>query len=296
MSTRRDCLFSLAGLCTHLPLVGDSQSYRVAVEAWRKQQENDFFGPDGPFTLLTRLSPKQGLSSLGEDKSCDLVIPVPRAPAHVGQLEVGTRAAVLRVLPSVHVLVDKQPVTIVAVNDGQSKEAVVDGIKLRLRFRRGALALTIIDPDSPMRAKAAPLRWFPIQEKYRVTADWVPYSQPKPMHLADSDGGGRDWECPGLAAFQLDGRRSTLEPFVNTGENNLFFTFRDSTSGNETYGAGRFFEADLPKGGKVLLDFNKAYNPMCAYNHLYSCPVPPSQNHLQVPIPAGEQKYVNTEF
>ena len=71
----------------------------------------------------------------------------------------------------------------------------------------------------------------------------------------------------------------------------LFFVFGDTTNGQETYGAGRFLEADPPKSGKVIMDFNTAHNPLCAYNHEYLCPVAPRENHLPVPIRAGERKY-----
>ena len=71
----------------------------------------------------------------------------------------------------------------------------------------------------------------------------------------------------------------------------LFFIFRDQTSGKETYGAGRFLYADLPKGGKVVLDFNKAYNPPCAFTPYATCPLPPPQNRLPVRIEAGEKAY-----
>ncbi|HYN00995.1 MAG TPA: DUF1684 domain-containing protein, partial [Vicinamibacteria bacterium] len=71
----------------------------------------------------------------------------------------------------------------------------------------------------------------------------------------------------------------------------LFFILRDQTSGKETYGAGRFLYADLPKAGKVVLDFNKAYNPPCAFTPYATCPLPPPQNWMPVRVEAGEMAY-----
>ena len=94
---------------------------------------------------------------------------------------------------------------------------------------------------------------------------------------------------PGYATFDLMGHSYRLDPVVEDGE--LFFIFKDPTAGKTTYGAGRFLKADMPKEGKVVLDFNKAYNPPCAFTPYATCPLPPKQNRLPVKVEAGELKY-----
>ena len=102
--------------------------------------------------------------------------------------------------------------------------------------------------------------------------------------------GQRDEEnSPGYAVFQWDGREQRLYPTEEEGR--LFFVFRDLTTGKETYPAGRMFYADMPHDGHVVLDFNKAYNPPCAFTPFATCPLPPPQNRLPVRIEAGELKY-----
>src|SRR5437667_265810 len=86
-----------------------------------------------------------------------------------------------------------------------------------------------------------------------------------------------------------DGREFRLEPVIEEGETDLFFIFRDRTAGKETYGAGRFLYAAPPRDGKIELDFNKAYNPPCAFTPYATCPLPPKQNILPVRIEAGER-------
>jgi uncharacterized protein (DUF1684 family) len=91
----------------------------------------------------------------------------------------------------------------------------------------------------------------------------------------------------------LDGKNFKLQPVLSSDGKELSFWFRDATAGQETYGAGRFLETDLPQNGKVVIDFNKAYNPYCAFNTLYVCPIPPKENHLAVRIPVGERNYLH---
>jgi uncharacterized protein (DUF1684 family) len=98
-----------------------------------------------------------------------------------------------------------------------------------------------------------------------------------------------DESTPGYAEFELGGKTWRLEPTVEDGL--LFFTFRDATSGKETYPPGRFMKSEMPKNGEVLLDFNKAYNPPCAFTAFATCPLPPRQNTVGAAITAGEKKY-----
>jgi uncharacterized protein (DUF1684 family) len=101
----------------------------------------------------------------------------------------------------------------------------------------------------------------------------------------------------GFVQFQLNGMEHQLTVFQNMElkkqegyTNYLFLPFRDSSSGNESYGGGRYLDLDIPKGEKILLDFNLAYNPYCVYSDRYSCPIPPEENRLKTAIRAGEKK------
>ena len=102
-------------------------------------------------------------------------------------------------------------------------------------------------------------------------------------------GSQREYPSRGYVSFTIDGEAFTMQP-IQSGEG-LFFVFRDATSGKQTYGAGRFLDTDAPKNGTVILDFNKATNPLCAYNAFVVCPMAPKQNRLPAPIPAGEMNY-----
>jgi hypothetical protein len=96
-----------------------------------------------------------------------------------------------------------------------------------------------------------------------------------------------------MVHFDVDGRTATLTLFGSHDSDDLFLPFRDATSGQETYGAGRYIDVGAARDGRVTVDFNLAYNPYCAYNPSYSCPLPPRENWLDVPIRAGEQDYAS---
>src|SRR5438105_8629089 len=119
-----------------------------------------------------------------------------------------------------------------------------------------------------------------------MLARFAAYEQPKAVAVRNILGSEYQYTSPGYVVFALEGRELRLEPVLE--EKRLFFIFRDGTAGKETYGAGRFLYADLPRDGKVELDFNKAENPPCAFTPYATCPLPPKQNILPVRIEAGE--------
>jgi uncharacterized protein len=118
----------------------------------------------------------------------------------------------------------------------------------------------------------------------------VPHAQPRTLELADVTGSVQKMTAPGYVVFQHQGRQLKLEPVLeDPSAKELFFIFRDGTSGHETYGAGRYLYAPLPRDGTVVLDFNKAYSPPCAFTRYATCPLPPRQNRLPVRVEAGEK-------
>ena len=139
------------------------------------------------------------------------------------------------------------------------------------------------------------LAFYPINEMFLVkaTITLTPYSAPFKMKTStDRLADYRQW---GIAHFEIDTQSFELPVYQNLRLLNmpeyksyLFIPFTDLTNGDETYGAGRYVEASIPEGDTLIIDFNKAYNPYCAYNDKYSCPIPPVKNHLEIEVKAGE--------
>jgi uncharacterized protein (DUF1684 family) len=140
------------------------------------------------------------------------------------------------------------------------------------------------------------LQYYPPDIRYKITADLIPVQNKKPVVLATNDGKEQRYIEYAHAEFDLDGYHHSLLilEVVDMGpfRGKLFLAFGDETSAVETYGAGRYLDVNkAPGSNTITLDFNKSYNPYCAYNEKYSCPFPPPENLLKVPINAGEKKY-----
>jgi len=150
----------------------------------------------------------------------------------------------------------------------------------------------------PERAGFQGLSYYPINPDLRFRAKLIRYPRPKQIRLGTNTGEIRSGLRYGYFEFQVENRTCRLnvyklEDAPDHGAS-LFIPFRDATSGKETYGSGRYLDLKENTSGIYDLDFNLAYNPYCAYNSEFSCPFPPAENTLQVPIRAGEKKYSKT--
>jgi len=150
-----------------------------------------------------------------------------------------------------------------------------------------------VDEPIPQAAQRyfLPLKYFPVDQAYAVTASFTPAAARTPLKMPTSMGKMRDMEQVGTLSFTLKGQLLSLGAFVEAGTppNRLFVPFTDLTSGTETYSAGRYLEFDRAPSGIYTIDFNRAFHPYCYYNENYDCPYPPPSNRLPVPIRAGEK-------
>ena len=135
------------------------------------------------------------------------------------------------------------------------------------------------------------LSYFPIDPEYRVSAKFIKNPREQVVTINITDGSLREYYVYGWAEFTLDGKDLRLTVFkpVKKDSEYFFIPFYDDTSAETTYGGGRYVEPESIDGKKIIIDFNLAYNPYCAFNHRYRCPIPPRENNLKVPILAGEK-------
>ncbi|MEZ4826473.1 MAG: DUF1684 domain-containing protein [Bacteroidia bacterium] len=148
------------------------------------------------------------------------------------------------------------------------------------------------DPESPIKKEDRPgfqgLKYFPPNEDYLVPATFIPFPDPDTLLLLTSTGTDYEVIRAGKLAFTLQGQSLELTAFLylEPGKDAYFVPFRDLTTNVSTYGGGRYM--DIPAGDPLMIDFNKAYNPYCAYNASFVCPLPPKENKLNLEILAGE--------
>ena len=267
--------------------------YVREIESWRAKREEGLRAPDGWLSVVGLHWLREGTSTLGSDKASDIVLPLP-APPRVGVLEMSKGRTKVEVRPGVTVLSQGKPVTELELHPdtgGHPDVLAVGPVSMYVIERGGRYALRVKDPESPRRRSFKGLEWYPVREGYRVTARFVPYDPPRPIPIANVLGMVEPMPSPGHVVFTINGREVQLDPVLEEpGAKELFFIFRDATAGKETYPAGRFLYSDMPKDGRVVLDFNKAYSPPCAFTTFATCPLPPKQNRLDVRIEAGEKR------
>ena len=167
-------------------------------------------------------------------------------------------------------------------------------------FRKQKDKFFLENQDSPLtqedKDQGKGLSYYDFDEKYRVNAKLIPEQHPGIFRVQTTTGDHKEYTRIGRLEFELDGQQLCLTAFMPPSDeplhgNRIFVPFRDKTSGKESYGAGRYLDLNKRESGEYVVDFNKAYNPYCAYSPYYSCPLPPGENNLTVEIRAGEKLY-----
>lgn len=281
--------------CLLLVTFAQTSSFEGETRKWREQRNEELRAANGWLAVVGLFWLQEGSNSFGAGKRMNIVLPAGSAPAHVGTLELANGVVTLRVADGVNVTdIGGNPLQNYVMRfDGGDQPAafLVGSLNLSVIKRGNRYGLRVRDKNSQALREFKGLEWFPAQESYRVTATFTPYDQPKEIMIANVIGDQLRMKSPGVLTFDLNGATHRLLPVVEDGEDQFFIIFRDQTAGKTTYGAGRFLYADLPKEGKVILDFNRAENPPCAFTPFATCPLPPRANFLSIPIPAGERAF-----
>jgi len=276
--------------------------YEQQVQQWRKGRVERLTAPSGWLSLIGLDWLKEGANRIGSGDDNDLVLKA--GPAHLGTLTLakdgalhlalaegsdatvdGKPASEATLIDDMHATGDTPPTTVAF---GTASFYVID--------RDGRKALRIKDSAAATRKDFLGIDYFPIDPSWHVVADWVPFEPKQTLEIGSVIGTIDKVDVPGKAVFQRDGHSFELLPYQEEPDGDLFFVIADRTSGKETYGAARFLYAKLPEhglaqAGKVILDFNEAYNPPCAFTPFATCPLAPPENRLDLRITAGERKY-----
>lgn len=276
------------------PVQKIDRAYVDEIETAWTEREARLMADDGWLSLigLTWLEP--GPNLVGTFPEAVVVLPEDAAPAEVCVLELSEDGRVnLGPSPSTELTVNGMPAEpreLASDASGDPDELRVGRLLFYLISRGDRIGVRVKDPEAPTRTGFAGLEHFPIDPAYRVTATLEHFPEPREVAIPTVIGEPSMMLAPGRLRFRVDGRDVSLEPYVSSPDDReLFLVFRDATSGVTTYGAGRFLSAAITEDSdEVVLDFNLATNPPCAFTPFATCPLPSPENTLPIPIEAGE--------
>lgn len=181
-----------------------------------------------------------------------------------------------------------------SMQGGEDKELYIKKVEQSRREKDRSFKNTPASPlPDSLKFSFKGLSYYPVDLSYKVNAKVLKFTEREKVQVPTSDGKRKDYIKFGFAEFKLKDnllKVLLLEP-VGEEDARLLVAFADETSAKETYGGGRYIDVDIPSGNSMVIDFNKAYNPFCAYNAEYSCPLPPKENILMIPVEAGEKNF-----
>jgi uncharacterized protein (DUF1684 family) len=268
------------------------QTHEEQIRDWRQHRNDRLASDSGWLTLVGLEWLQEGENQVGSGASS--TIKMPGGPAHWGTIHVDGDE--LRFVPA--------PNSGVTVNGAEATEVLLVADKAgtptlissgNLSFYvifRESYALRIKDSQAPALQGFTGVQTYDFQPDWKFNARFIPAEEGQTIEIANVLGHFSPSPVYGLAEFERDGVNYRLLALGDESSESLWFLFADRTSGRETYGAGRFLYSDgMPENGRLLVDFNKAYNPPCAFNDYSTCPLPPQQNRLDLAVTAGEKDY-----
>jgi uncharacterized protein (DUF1684 family) len=272
----------------------DPAEHLADVERWHATRVARLTAPDGWLSLagLFWLSP--GENPVGSDPSNAVVLP--RGPTRLGTVDLRDGLITGRFDPSAGATVDGSPATALELStDAQGATPTMlrlGAISFYVIDREGRPAVRVKDADNPARSGFVGIDRFPVDLAWRLEARFEEHPPGSTVLAPDVLGRGQTYRNPGAVTFTLWGREHRLEAFREPNEDDLFIVFGDLTNGALTFDGGRYLYAGAPDGdGIVVVDFNRAYNPPCVFTPFATCVLPLPENHLPVPIEAGERRY-----
>ena len=279
----------------------DAALHRSEIQKWQSDRLASLTREDGWLTLVGLFWFKQGENKFGSDPGNAIVLPKGKAPGVAGSLAVEKGQVLLTVRPGVEITADNKAVTtagLVLKDDTETDGPTIlklGSLLINVIKRGDRIGVRVKDTESQTRREFKGLEYYPIDPKWRIEARFEPYQPAKMIPITNVLGMTDDETSPGALAFEVDGKTYRIDPILEKGETDWFVMIADDTTGKETYGAGRYLYVTPPDAsGKVMIDFNKAYSPPCAFTNFATCPLPPQQNRLALRVDAGEKKYAGT--
>jgi uncharacterized protein (DUF1684 family) len=275
------------------PTMNAPSGVEAETRTWHAKRVAQLTADDGWLTLVGLHWLREGSQRFGSAPDSDLIFPA-GFPAHAGTFTRKGSSVSLSLEPGVTFTLEDKPFSGGALRsdaDGKPDTLALGTLRFFVISRGERLGIRVRDSEAPARKAFHDIPTYPPSATWRLEARFEPATTERKLAVPNVLGEVTEMVSPGTAVFTVGGQEYRLTAVVETGGHELFFVFGDQTNRDETYGAGRFLYADMPKDGKVMLDFNRAYNPPCAFTPFATCPLPPQQNRLKVRVEAGEKRY-----
>jgi uncharacterized protein (DUF1684 family) len=268
----------------------NSEQYKQSIKHWRKERLKNLKAEDGWLNLAGLFWLDKGKNSIGSAESNDIEFPE-KAPEKLGTIDVSNDMIKFEAAKDVKVTHKEKPINSLDLKTDQEENPTVlqhGSLKWFIIDRNGELAIRLRDLESPLLDKLDSIPAFSVKQGWKIKAEFKPFKEKKTIEVPNVLGNTYEENVPGILKFTLDGKEYELYPLGS--RESMFVIFGDETNAEETYGGGRFLSVEGPNEKNITyIDFNKAYNPPCAFTPYATCPLPPKENILPVKINAGEK-------
>ncbi|HAF22098.1 MAG TPA: hypothetical protein DCK93_04160 [Blastocatellia bacterium] len=274
----------------------DAAAHKQEIEKWQSSRLASLTKEDGWLTLVGLFWLKEGENKFGSDQTSAVALPKDKAPPLAGSLWLEKGSVRLVARPGVEITSDGKAVTELELKDDTDDAGPtilkLGSLLINIVKRGDRTGVRVKDTESRTSREFKGLEYYPIDPKWRIEARFEPYQPSKAIPITNVLAMTENESSPGAIAFTVDSKTYRIDPILEKGETDLFVMIADGTTGSETYGAGRYIYVSPPDAsGKLVIDFNKAYSPPCAFTNYATCPLPPQENRLPFRIEAGEKKY-----
>jgi len=286
----------ISGLFACQEQASSSIAYQEQIKAWQESRNTAMRDSSSWLSLAGLFWLEEGESTFGSDTNQTLVFP-PSAPAFAGTFTLKDSIVSIEVAEGIKIKHQGQWIQDMPLRtDAQSETSYLQmgSLNFYVIHRPEGWAIRVKDSQNPALLAFVDIPNFPIDQQWQVSArlDW--YDPPRPIQIPTVLGSERSLNCPAKLIFEIAGHSYELSPYQSDADDPYWtIIFSDLTNGESTYGGGRFLVLTAPPAGteSMVLDFNQAYNPPCAFSPYATCPLPPPENRLSLAIPAGEQMY-----
>ena len=276
-------------------VVSAQGTYDVApLNAFHAERQKVLLADDGWFTVAGLHFLNPGDNTFGSDPLNDIVLDFADVPKQAGVITMNGTNVTIKAADGQTLTYNGKPVKegpLKLAGGGQPADLITyQTTRFFLHYSGPRLAIRVRDMNAPLRKNFSGLKWYPANPSVRVIGQFTPLATPKTVQAPNILGDLEPFQVAGTVAVTVGGKTANMEAWRSGKQ--LWFVFRDLTSADTTYPSARFLYTDLPASdGKLVMDFNFARNPPCAYNPHTTCPLPPAANKLPVRIEAGEKRY-----